>query len=66
MRLAVARQVAQNAAMIKLEARGYFITGADTDVGKTYVACEIVRQLQATGNRSRNPQARRVGLYRVG
>ena len=49
MRLAVARQVAQNAAMIKLEARGYFITGADTDVGKTYVACEIVRQLQARG-----------------
>ncbi|MDC1287372.1 dethiobiotin synthase [Gammaproteobacteria bacterium] len=47
--LAVTRQVEQNAAMIKLEAKGYFITGADTDVGKTYVACEIVRQLCAQG-----------------
>jgi len=35
--------------MIKLEAKGYFITGSDTDVGKTYVACEIVRQLCASG-----------------
>ena len=47
--LAVARQVAQNAAMIQIDPAGYFITGSDTDVGKTYVACEIVRQLRQQG-----------------
>ncbi len=47
--LAVARQTAENAGMIPLAANGYFITGSDTDVGKTYVACEIVRQLRALG-----------------
>lgn len=31
--------------MIQLDPRGYFITGSDTDVGKTYIACEIIRQL---------------------
>jgi dethiobiotin synthetase len=31
--------------MIALDDNGYFVTGSDTDVGKTYVACEIVRQL---------------------
>ena len=31
--------------MITIDPRGYFITGSDTDVGKTYIACEIVRQL---------------------
>jgi dethiobiotin synthetase len=30
-------------------ANGYFITGSDTDVGKTYVACEIIRQLRELG-----------------
>ena len=47
--LAVAWQVAQNAAMIRLDPKGYFITGSDTDVGKTYIACEIVRQLNHRG-----------------
>jgi len=32
--------------MIKTDARGYFITGADTDVGKTYIACQILGQLR--------------------
>ena len=35
--------------MIALDDNGYFITGSDTDVGKTYVACEIVRQLCQLG-----------------
>ncbi len=48
-RLAVARYLAQNARMIKLETSGYFITGSDTDVGKTYIACQIVKQLSADG-----------------
>lgn len=47
--LAVASYLAQNAAMIALAESGYFITGSDTDVGKTYVACEIVRQLDRLG-----------------
>ena len=33
--------------MIALDDRGYFITGSDTDAGKTYVGCQIVRQLRA-------------------
>lgn len=49
--LAVAWQTAENAGMIPLVARGFFITGSDTDVGKTYVACEIVRQLRGHGRR---------------
>jgi len=48
-RLAVAGQLAQNAQMLKPDARGYFITGSDTDVGKTYIACQIVSQLRAAG-----------------
>lgn len=32
--------------MITPDDSGYFITGSDTDVGKTYIACEIVRQLR--------------------
>ena len=32
--------------MITPDANGYFITGSDTDVGKTYVACQIVKQLR--------------------
>jgi dethiobiotin synthetase len=35
---------------------GLFITGTDTDVGKTYVAALIARQLVASGNR--------VGVYK--
>jgi dethiobiotin synthetase len=35
--------------MIPLDDNGYFITGSDTDVGKTYVACQIVRQLIQQG-----------------
>ncbi len=49
--LAVAGQTAENAGMIPLAAEGYFITGSDTDVGKTYVGCEIVRQLREHGRR---------------
>lgn len=41
--------LAQNANMIQADPTGYFITGSDTDVGKTYVGCEIVRQLRALG-----------------
>ena len=36
--------------------RGLFITGTDTGVGKTHVACAIVRELQAAGHR--------VGAYK--
>jgi len=35
--------------MIPLDDNGYFITGSDTNVGKTHVACEIVRQLRRRG-----------------
>ena len=35
--------------MIEAGASGYFITGADTDVGKTYIACQIVTQLRELG-----------------
>ncbi len=35
--------------MITLDDNGYFVTGSDTDVGKTYVGCQIVRQLFAGG-----------------
>ncbi len=31
--------------------RGLFITGTDTGVGKTHIACEIVRELRAVGHR---------------
>jgi dethiobiotin synthetase len=44
--LAVAEQVAQNAAMLTPDANGYFITGSDTDVGKTYICCQIIAQLR--------------------
>lgn len=30
--------------------RGLFITGTDTGVGKTHIACEIVRELNAAGH----------------
>lgn len=48
-KLAVTSQVAQNAVMITPDPNGYFITGSDTDVGKTYIACQIVRQLCRIG-----------------
>lgn len=35
--------------LVKPEASGYFVTGSDTDVGKTYIACQIVQQLRAAG-----------------
>ena len=35
--------------MIALDESGYFITGSDTDVGKTYIACEIIKQLRQLG-----------------
>lgn len=43
--LEVAELLEQNVAMIPIHSSGYFITGSDTDVGKTYITCEIVRQL---------------------
>jgi dethiobiotin synthetase len=47
--LAVVEQLAQNAAMLSPDTNGYFITGSDTDVGKTYIACQIVAQLRRLG-----------------
>ncbi len=44
--LVVDRLLAQNKTMISIHPAGYFITGSDTDVGKTYVACELIRQLR--------------------
>ncbi len=35
--------------MISVNRSGYFITGSDTGVGKTYIACELIRQLRALG-----------------
>ena len=35
--------------MIRPDSRGYFVTGSDTDAGKTYVACQVVSQLRAAG-----------------
>jgi len=35
--------------MITIPSTGLFITGSDTDVGKTYIACELIRQLQNQG-----------------
>jgi dethiobiotin synthetase len=32
--------------MISPHSTGYFITGSDTDVGKTYIACELIEQLR--------------------
>jgi len=39
----------QNDAMISIHPTGYFITGSDTDVGKTYVACSLIRQMRKLG-----------------
>jgi dethiobiotin synthetase len=36
----------QNVVMIAIHTSGYFITGSDTDVGKTYITCEIITQLR--------------------
>ncbi|MEM7562736.1 MAG: dethiobiotin synthase [Pseudomonadota bacterium] len=47
--LAVAHILKQNARMIDVDPRGYFITGSDTDVGKTYIGCQIVLQLNQRG-----------------
>ena len=40
-----------DAAPARTRARGLFVTGTDTGVGKTLVACEIVRRLCAAGLR---------------
>lgn len=44
-RLAVTCIPTENASMIPINSNGYFITGTDTDVGKTYIGCELIRQL---------------------
>jgi len=44
--LVVDELLEQNVDMISINTSGYFITGSDTDVGKTYITCEIVRQLR--------------------
>jgi len=44
--LVVDELLEQNVDMIPIHTSGYFITGSDTDVGKTYITCEIVRQLR--------------------
>lgn len=41
---------------MKKPARGWFIAGTDTDVGKTYVACRMLERLRARGER--------VGAYK--
>ena len=43
--------------MIDPDANGFFVTGSDTDVGKTYIACQIVSQLAAleAGVETRKP-----------
>lgn len=35
--------------LLSPDASGYFVTGTDTDVGKTYIACQIVTQLATLG-----------------
>ncbi|MCP4490993.1 MAG: dethiobiotin synthase [Gammaproteobacteria bacterium] len=35
--------------MIAIDNKGYFITGSDTDVGKTHIGCELIRQLRQHG-----------------
>jgi len=34
----------------KKDVEGYFITGTDTEVGKTVIACELMRRLKAQGH----------------
>jgi hypothetical protein len=58
--LEVDSQLAQNARMtnsdcIKPDSNGYFITGSDTDVGKTYIACQLVEQLRSNYARPVSP-----------
>lgn len=47
LQLAVTTFLTQNAGMIPIARNGYFITGSDTNVGKTYIACQLIRQLTA-------------------
>jgi dethiobiotin synthetase len=35
----------QNVNMINLNPDGYFISASDTDAGKTYIACQLIKQL---------------------
>ena len=44
--LEIGQFLQQNVAMISIHPTGYFITGSDTDVGKTYIACELIQQLR--------------------
>jgi len=44
--LVVGQLLAQNEVMISIHPAGYFITGSDTGVGKTYIACEMIGQLR--------------------
>lgn len=37
--------------MTRSTMRGLFITGTDTNVGKTHIACQIVRELRSAGHR---------------
>jgi dethiobiotin synthetase len=39
----------QNKVMIAIPSTGLFITGSDTDVGKTYIGCELIRQIRSQG-----------------
>lgn len=45
--LAVEPNLIQNARMIPVDLNGYFITGSDTDAGKTYITCQLIQQLIA-------------------
>lgn len=49
--LEVSQLLQQNKAMISIHPTGYFITGSDTDVGKTYIACELIKQLRHLGRK---------------
>jgi dethiobiotin synthetase len=42
--------------MSKQPEYGYFVTGTDTDVGKTFVACQMIEQMRKQG--------KRVGAYK--
>ena len=46
--------------------RGLFVTGTDTGVGKTYVACLIIRALRAQGRKVRVSKPVATGAERLG
>jgi dethiobiotin synthetase len=49
--LEVVWNLQQNIAMISIHPTSYFITGSDTDVGKTYIACQLIEQLRNLNKR---------------